>query len=153
MEVETHFKPPVAACKWTLKSSIRTIMCPLMEAVYNFSMAVETSNKHNQSNRSILYSSIKAETTLLCIISNDYLSLNCYEHVSIFSGTEFGSLFICTDVGINYTYQVRILWIKVQQCSTSTMKTCQDSYTIRPSMNKWLSTHLDTLTTQLFNGD
>ena len=57
-----------------------------------FSMATGTSNEHNQLSRSILYSSIEAESTLLCIISNDYLTLNYYERVSIFSGTKFGQL-------------------------------------------------------------
>jgi hypothetical protein len=27
---------------------------------------------------------------LLCVISNDYLTLNCYERVTIFTGPEFG---------------------------------------------------------------
>jgi hypothetical protein len=29
---------------------------------------------------------------LLCVISNDYLTLNCYERVTIFTGPEFGWL-------------------------------------------------------------
>jgi hypothetical protein len=40
--------------------------------------------------------------------------------------------------GTNYTYQEWSLSIKVQQCSISTM-TWQNSYPIRPWMNKWLS--------------
>jgi hypothetical protein len=64
------------------------------EQVSKYSKQVSVTFKSDEFEVLILFyiTTLKNLKPLSCVISNDYLTLKCYKHVSIFTGTEFGSL-------------------------------------------------------------